>query len=90
MTTTPTLREVVAAALDAAWLRSTDAVGQARPPDLAGHLAPEIADALKAAGYSVHRSGECVHPRIRRDDLGREMTTGEMIALGVTASETAT
>lgn len=44
-------------------------------------LARLIAEELKAAGYSIHRSGECVHPRTRRQDLGREMTPDEEMML---------
>lgn len=76
-------RQVVGAGLDRAWVASNDAVGHARPPDLATHLAREIADGLKAAGYSIHRSGQCVHPHTRREDLGRDMTPEEMAAVGL-------
>ncbi len=41
-------------------------------------ISNSLAEGLKAAGYSIHRSGECVHPRTRRADLGREMTDEEL------------
>jgi hypothetical protein len=50
---------------------------------LAAPLAKAISDGLKAAGYSIHRSGECVHPRIRAVDLGREMTLEEQRLVGL-------
>lgn len=80
---TASLRQVVSTALDRAWVASNDAHGMARPPDLAGHLATEVRDGLKAAGFSIHRSGECVHPHTRPGDLGREMTEAERQAVGL-------
>jgi hypothetical protein len=63
----PTFREVVADALrdDRYTSRELDALARA------------LREGLKRAGYSIHRSGECVHPRARRDSFGRPMTPEE-------------
>ena len=75
-------RQVVGSALSRAIEGTEATAGETRlvwinPAD----LAREIHDGLKAAGYSIHRSGECVHPRTRKANLGREMTEEEEEAL---------
>lgn len=84
----PTLREVVAVALSEAWIETEATRGKrkAREDELpvdTSILARLVQSGLKAAGYSIHRSGECVHPRMRRDELGRPMTPEEARALGI-------
>jgi len=49
-------------------------------------LADELRAILKREGYSIHRSGECIHPRGPRE-YGRPMTQEERIRLGVMEPE---
>lgn len=65
-------RQVVDRALDRVWPDEADQEGFST-----AEFAVALRDGLKAAGYSIHRSGECVHPRTRRGDLGRPMTAPE-------------
>lgn len=70
----PTFRELVLASLVAVVEKETPlAIGK----PLADRVGADLLDRLKRAGYSIHRSGECVHPRSRRDELGRPMTEEE-------------
>lgn len=81
----PTLREVVAVAFAEAMAETeeTKPKGGIRGTVDPSILARELQARLKAAGYSIHRSGECVHPRTRREELGRPMTPEELERLGV-------
>jgi hypothetical protein len=70
----PTFRDVVRRALRETIDRETPlSVGD----PLADKVARRLREDLAAAGYSIHRSGECVHPRARRDSFGRPMTPEE-------------
>jgi hypothetical protein len=54
------------------------------PKKLAGALALELRDGLRAEGYSIHRRGECVHPRGEKPaEIGRPMTEAEAMAAGL-------
>lgn len=54
------------------------------PKKLAGALAAELRDGLRAEGYSIHRRGECVHPHGPKPaELGRPMTEDEALAMGI-------
>lgn len=74
----PTFREVVAAALEEAGEQEGAVAGSLRLYWIDGaDLAKALQAELKRAGYSIHRSGECVHPRTRASELGRPMTEEE-------------
>lgn len=54
------------------------------PKKLASALALELRDGLRAEGYSIHRRGECVHPRgPKPSEIGRPMTEEEALAFGI-------
>lgn len=76
----PTFREVVAKALERAHVAGVDLELSAFA------VARFLQEELKAAGYSIHRSGECVHPRgPKPSELGRPMTRDEAILVGLLA-----
>lgn len=77
-----TFRQVVDRALVAALKREED------PKKLSAALALELRDGLRAEGYSIHRRGECVHPRGQKpSEIGRPMTEAEALAAGISLVE---
>lgn len=51
-------------------------------------LAGELREILRREGYSIHRSGECVHPRgPKPSEIGRPMTPEEAAVLLPRAEE---
>lgn len=58
-----------------------------KPAEYPGILAHKLRDILRREGYSIHRAGECIHPRGKVE--GREMTTAEMVAVGLITPEQA-
>lgn len=58
-----------------------------KPEDYPGILALRLRDILRREGYSIHRAGECIHPRGKVE--GRPMTTDEMVLVGLITPEEA-
>lgn len=76
----PTFRDVVRTAFVATVRKADD------PEEYAERLAHELRLGLRAAGYEIHRSGNCVSRKYRRGEApvtGRPMTDAEAEAVGL-------
>ena len=85
-TDNPTFRQVVHDAVGEVAYQDTGSDWLELSSRELDHFARVLAAKLKAAGYSIHRAGECVHPRgPRPKEIGRPMTPDDIVLIGLAA-----